>query len=580
MNKQRFAYKTGAFFCAALMILSSCALATSDDAGSKPEAGYAAAGSGKATVMLNIAGSNARTALPTAEGVVSKYALTMTHSTAEAISKDIDFGSGALVLDIAPGTWTFNATGYTADGVPVTQGTTVKAFEENEIVKLTITMNFLSTEAGIGSVSLPVRFPGDEGIDYLSAQLSQNGAAVGDPITPAIPAPGTDGTITATIAASDIPSGNYEMKVLFKRGGSAGTTALVLDEGVNVRDSVATNRWFINGILVETLNLESGDFDSSDASLSDIILTLNTGTAYGYEFAPPLTVYGFSLNEPFSVTPKAAEYSSDISYSWNGGDSVPIASGTTSATLTPTAGRDSLIITVTAPDRQTTKTYEYYLETPPAAPSITPGSGKLPTGNVVFEMTAEAGAEIRYTLDGSLPTNTSTLYTGALTLALADEPILLKAVAVVEGQPSAVRSSSVYPESEAIIKSFDDPAQTPASLGFTGNWTIDNGRLRSGTIGSYYATTTSTYKATLSGAHTISFKYGGWTEKGYDLLRVYINNIEQTLSPDSGNGFEGTFKGTLPSGPIAVDFTYFIAGTEVIEPDYVWIDDLVITPIP
>nr|HPO03188.1 hypothetical protein [Treponemataceae bacterium] len=77
-----------------------------------------------------------------------------------------------------------------------------------------------------------------------------------------------------------------------------------------------------------------------------------------------------------------------------------------------------------------------------------------------------------------------------------------------------------------------------------------------------------------------SFKYGGWTEKGYDLLIVRINNIQQTISPNSGNGFEGTFNGTLPSGPIAVNFIYQLAGAEVVEPDYVWIDDLVITPIP
>src|SRR5512134_2868202 len=51
-----------------------------------------------------------------------------------------------------------------------------------------------------------------------------------------------------------------------------------------------------------------------------------------------------------------------------------------------------------------------------ATPTITPNGGSY-TGSVSVSMaTATAGASIRYTIDGSNPTTSSTLYSGAFTL--------------------------------------------------------------------------------------------------------------------------------------------------------------------
>jgi len=52
-------------------------------------------------------------------------------------------------------------------------------------------------------------------------------------------------------------------------------------------------------------------------------------------------------------------------------------------------------------------------------------------------MTAESGAEIRYTLDGSTPTSANTLYSAPITLS---DTTTVKAIAIKDGVSSTVTS--------------------------------------------------------------------------------------------------------------------------------------------
>jgi len=61
-----------------------------------------------------------------------------------------------------------------------------------------------------------------------------------------------------------------------------------------------------------------------------------------------------------------------------------------------------------------------------AAPSMSPASGQLPAGGGTVAITGPAGASIYYTLDGSTPTDQSTLYSGPISVT-ADKTI--KAIA-------------------------------------------------------------------------------------------------------------------------------------------------------
>ena len=75
------------------------------------------------------------------------------------------------------------------------------------------------------------------------------------------------------------------------------------------------------------------------------------------------------------------------------------------------------------------------------------------TESTQVSMSGPAGAEIRYTTNGSTPTAQSTLYSGPLTLT---ETTTVKAIAIKDGQSSAV-TSRTYSKVEAGDGGEDEP---------------------------------------------------------------------------------------------------------------------------
>ena len=90
---------------------------------------------------------------------------------------------------------------------------------------------------------------------------------------------------------------------------------------------------------------------------------------------------------------------------------------------------------------------ESFNPAPTPSPSV---SAPVISGTTPFEsstsvsMTAESGAEIRYTLDGSTPTSSSTLYSAAITLSATTT---VKAIAIKDGVTSSV-ATQVFTKSE------------------------------------------------------------------------------------------------------------------------------------
>ncbi|WP_245237047.1 chitobiase/beta-hexosaminidase C-terminal domain-containing protein [Paenibacillus ihuae] len=99
------------------------------------------------------------------------------------------------------------------------------------------------------------------------------------------------------------------------------------------------------------------------------------------------------------------------------------------------------------------------------APTASPAGGAVASGTSVTLSSATSGAAIYYTTDGSTPTSSSTLYTGAIPLT---GDTVIKAIAVHAG----MTDSSVLTESYTIMAQVDAPTASPAG-----------GAVASGTVG-------------------------------------------------------------------------------------------------
>lgn len=191
----------------------------------------------------------------------------------------------------------------------------------------------------------------------------------------------------------------------------------------------------------------SGDEGSSTAYPFDVVIDLGT----------PARIAEIDTTT-FLHNGSEAAYKYTISGSQDGGTYTPLADRTTNARVgylidpvtdsTPYRFVKVTVLGVTKVKDSGSVTgwgdgiYEVAaFGTPTATPVADLTGGTYYTAQSVQLSTNAGGAEIRYTLDGSAPNATSTLYTGPIALAEAGD-YTLKAVAIPDGAPSPVFTGS------------------------------------------------------------------------------------------------------------------------------------------
>ena len=142
-----------------------------------------------------------------------------------------------------------------------------------------------------------------------------------------------------------------------------------------------------------------------------------------------------------------------------------------------------------------------------ATPTFSPGGGTY-TGSVTVSISdATSGATIYYTTDGSTPTTSSTVYTGALTFT---QTTTLKAMAAATGMTNSAVASAIYTVQQQ--QQVATPTFSPGGGTYTGSVTVSISDVTSGatiyytTDGSTPTTSSAVYTGTLTFTQTTTLK--------------------------------------------------------------------------
>src|SRR6266568_3265685 len=168
-----------------------------------------------------------------------------------------------------------------------------------------------------------------------------------------------------------------------------------------------------------------------------------------------------------------------------------------------------------------------------ATPTFSPGGGTY-TGSVTVSISdATSGATIYYTTDGSTPTTSSAVYTGALTFT---QTTTLKAMAAASGMTNSAVASATYTVQQRVAT----PTFSPGGGTYTGSVTVSINDASSGatiyytTNGSTPTTSSAVYTGALTFTQTTTLKAmaaaSGMTNSGV-ANATYTVQQQQVATP-------------------------------------------------
>lgn len=330
-----------------------------------------AAGSGRITVSISGSG---RTVVPDFQSQVASVTVTLSSNDGYAAPAPAVAAASPWTVsfsDVRAGSWNVGAVAKDSLGNVIGSGTAAnRILTPGGALAVLITIGFSSAET-TGKVSFTVSFPASTGIDVvvgtlLDGETNPTSSPVIDTETePRTAAFTFDNIAGGTYAAPAV----YPLTLTFLRETVPGETTVagVFTEQVEVVGGFTSGSWITSdGSLTPVRAFALGDFFSTNSSLADLVLS--DGALPDGAFSSGITSYaqgavaGLAATVTFTATPSIT--GQFLQYSWNGGALTTIAPDTESPALTITedtmensGGDNTLVVKVTAPDRQTTGTY-------------------------------------------------------------------------------------------------------------------------------------------------------------------------------------------------------------------------------
>lgn len=293
---------------------------------------------------------------------------------------------------------------------------------------------------------------------YTKAGLAYD-SPWGSAVVPGAVDPGKVAKPTFSLPAGTY-SGTQQVTVSTATAGAAlvctinGGAAAACPNPVTVASTSTVNAWAT----------KAGMTNSDTASATYTIGSVDSGFTHG------VTDNGTSLTVWFARSPKSdwvdIHYSlnsggqQNVAMTWNGTRhevTVPVASGAAASLaysftyMTTSGARDATGFTWS----RSTGTA--------VTPVISPAGGTFTSAQSVTITSATSGAAIRYTLDGSTPTASSTLYSGAFSVAAPGKTV--KAIALKSGMNNSGVASAVFTINQ--VTAVANPSFSPAGGTYT-----------------------------------------------------------------------------------------------------------------
>jgi hypothetical protein len=325
----------------------------------------------KGSIAISFSAGPAKTLVPNFTTAVNRYEVHASKSGSPTQVLATPSGGSVAFENLDTGTWNFSVTAMDANGTTIGTGSAVFAVASgtNQTKKIPIT--FIGYDSSsTGNLAITLIWPKE--IDFVDIAITPNETLVES--SQSVGA----GTRQMNIIGSNLPLGPHTLKLTFKRGGAGGVVAGVFVEAINLFPGLTTDSWIDgSGAVKNSWTFNAPDFLDASTSLSGITIA-----GAGFSFDPSITTYYlYPFNaDSVSFTPSSLVDGQYITYSWNLGPTLALANNATPAPLEFESGINPnvLIITVTAPDRSTQKTYDLHIQIYNVIYDANGGSGDPP----------------------------------------------------------------------------------------------------------------------------------------------------------------------------------------------------------